>query len=84
VLAYPSVCYNQKVLEAARSLGYKLGFTTEMRNDYLCTQDNLAIGRISLSIKYSDPLFRLVLMPGGLHLVNGYKYLNYYRKKILN
>jgi peptidoglycan/xylan/chitin deacetylase (PgdA/CDA1 family) len=84
VLAYPSGYYNQKVLDVARSLGYKLGFTTEMRNDRLCTRDNLAVGRISLSVKYSDPLFRITLMPGGLHLVKGYKFFNELRKKILN
>jgi peptidoglycan/xylan/chitin deacetylase (PgdA/CDA1 family) len=81
VLAYPSGRYNQKVLEVARSLGYKLGFTTEMRNDRLCTQDNLAVGRISLSIKYSDTLFRIILMLGGLHLAKGYKFFNEFRKK---
>jgi len=84
VLAYPGGYYNQKVLDVARSLGYKLGFTTEMRNDRLCTRDNLAVGRISLSVKYSDPLFRITLMPGGLHLVKGYKFFNELRKKILS
>jgi peptidoglycan/xylan/chitin deacetylase (PgdA/CDA1 family) len=83
VLAYPSGCYNNKVLQVARSLGYKLGFTTEMRNDRLCTQDNLAVGRLSLSIKYSAPLFRLILMPGGLQLIKGYTLFNDFRKKIL-
>ena len=43
VLAYPGGYYNQNVLDVARSLGYKLGFTTEMRNDRLCTQDNPAV-----------------------------------------
>lgn len=82
VLAYPSGFYNQQVMDMARSLGYKLGFTTEMRNDRLCQQNNLMIGRISLSVKYSDPLFRIILMPGGLNLVKGYKIINEARKKI--
>ena len=84
VLAYPSGSYNQRVLDVARSLGYKLGFTTEMRNDRLCTQDNLAVGRISLSIKYSGPLFRVLLMPGGLQIIRSGMFLNEYRKKILS
>jgi len=84
VIAYPSGRYNQKVIEVARALGYQLGFTTDLRNDRLCGQNNLTLGRISLSLKYSDPMFHIILMPGALHLVRGYMFLNEYRKKILN
>ena len=81
VLAYPSGCYNQKVMAMAQSLGYKLGFTTELRNDHLHKQNNMALGRISLSMKYSNPAFRMVLGPGGIELAKSYKYLKQILKR---
>lgn len=74
-IAYPGGFYNDKVIEIAKSLGYQLGFTTETRNNRLNQQRNLSLGRISISAKYSLSAFRAILMPGGINLIRGYKYV---------